>query len=154
VDGNVEADAQFNVLVNGAVRGQLKADETLLIQVAPYDTYDVELRAVGETLVNLDNRIFRETMYPVNVVNLSWSTQVINIAIGRLVDESGKAIDSAVIQNVVGIAMTDDHGFFKVEINQETDSLIVQRGGQRCESTFENPRSIDTVVMLGTLLCQ
>jgi len=142
------------VLVNGTVRGQVKADETLLINVAPYYTYDVELKNVGDTLVDLDNRSYRETMYPGNVVNLSWSSQVINIAIGRLVDEEGTPISNAVIQNVVGIALADDNGIFQAEINQNTSHLEVQQGNLRCIAEFNNPRVTDTILPLGTLVCR
>lgn len=154
VEGDIESSAVFNVLVNGTVRGQVKADETLLINVAPYYTYDVELKNVGDTLVDLDNRSYRETMYPGNVVNLSWSSQVINIAIGRLVDEEGTPISNAVIQNVVGIALADDNGIFQAEINQNTSHLEVQQGNMRCIAEFNNPRVTDTILPLGTLVCR
>lgn len=154
VEGDIDSEARYNVLVNGAVRGQLGADQTLLIPVSPYSTYNVELQAVGDTLVSLDNRLYRETMYPGNVVNLSWTTQVINIAIGRLVDEAGMPIENAVIQNVVGIAMTDDNGVFQAEVNQDTETLVVQKGSETCTAAFNNPRSNDTVLPLGTLVCR
>ena len=154
VEGDIDTDARFNVLVNGSVRGQLGADQTLLIPVSPYSTYNVELQAVGDTLVNLDNRIYRETMYPGNVVNLSWSSQVINIAIGRLVDEAGNPLANAVIRNVVGIAMADDNGVFQAEVNHETNELEVQRGRETCIARFDNPRTNDTILPLGTLVCR
>jgi Mat/Ecp fimbriae outer membrane usher protein len=154
VEGDIEADARFNVLVNGSVRGQVRAEETLLLPVSPYNTYDVELVNVGETLVDLDNRVHRETMYPGNVVNLSWSSQVINIAIGRLVNEEGEPLSNAVIQNVVGIALADSNGVFQAEINQDTNRLEVQQGNFRCIAEFDNPRVTDTVLPLGTLVCR
>jgi outer membrane usher protein FimD/PapC len=154
VEGDIKADALFNVMVNGSARGQMRADETLIIPVAPYNTYDVELVNVGETLVNLDNRVYRETMYPGNVVNLSWSSQVINIGIGRLVNEEGEPLSNAVIQNVIGIALADSNGVFQAEINQDTEKLEVQQGNFRCIAEFENPRVTDTVLPLGTLVCR
>lgn len=154
VEGDFDVDARFNVLVNGSVRGQLPADQTLLIPVSPYNTYNVELQAVGDTLVDLDNRIYRETMYPGNVVNLSWSSQVINIAIGRLVDDAGMPLTNAVIQNVVGIAMTDDNGVFQAEVNHDTETLVAQKGNESCTARFDNPRSNDTILQLGTLVCR
>jgi Mat/Ecp fimbriae outer membrane usher protein len=154
VEGDIDADASFNVLVNSSIRGQLNAGETLLIPVSPYYTYNVELKAVGETLIDLESRVYRETMYPGNVVNLSWSSQVINIALGRLVDEQGEPLGNAVIQNVVGIAMTDDNGIFQAEIDHQTNVLEVVKGNQLCVASFTNPGVNDTVLPLGTLVCR
>lgn len=154
VEGEFDPGARFNILVNGSTRGQLGAGETLLVPVTPYRTYNVELQAVGDTLVNLDNRVYRETMYPGNVVNLSWASRIINIAVGRLVDANGDPLANAVIQNVVGIAMTDDNGIFQAEIDHDTTRLDVARGATRCSATFDNPRSTDTVMPLGTLVCR
>ena len=154
VEGGFDANARFNVLVNGSVRGQLAANETLLVPVTPYRTYNVELRAIGDTLVNLDNRIYRETMYPGNVVNLSWAPRIINIAIGRLVSEDGEPLASAVIQNVEGIAMTDDNGIFQAEIDHDTSVLKVLKGSTACSVAFDNPRTNATVLPLGTLVCR
>ena len=153
VEGDIAADARFNVLVNGTVRGQLGADETLLVPVSPYNTYDVDLQAVGNTLVNLENRTYRETMYPGNVVNLSWRSRIINIAIGRLVDAAGAPLANAVIQNVVGIAMTDADGWFQAEVDQDMTQLRVQKGTTTCVAGFENPGKATTVLPLGTLTC-
>lgn len=154
VEGDIEADAVFNILVNGTVRGQVRPEETLLIPVTPYNTYDVEIRNIGDTLVNLDNRVYRETMYPGNVVNLSWESKVINIAIGRLVNEMGEPMANAVIQNVVGIALADSNGIFQAEIDQDTSHFEVRQGVNSCTVDFENPQINDTILPLGTLVCR
>jgi Mat/Ecp fimbriae outer membrane usher protein len=153
-DTSIGTDAQFNVIINGVVRGQTRAGETLLLPVAPYETYEIELQSVGDTLVSLDSRIYRETMYPGNVVNLSWATQVINIAIGRLVDADGEPMSNAVIRNVVGIAITDDAGYFQAEVEQGLSSFEVQKGLNNCSAEFENPQVSTTVFSLGTLVCR
>lgn len=154
VEGDVESDTRFNVLVNGIARGQTRVGQTLLVPVSPYETYDVELQSIGDTLVNLDNRVYRETVYPGNVVNLSWYTRTINIALGRLLDVNGQPLQNAVIQNVIGLAMTDDNGYFQAEIDHSVDSFEVLSGAEQCEVSFSNPQSNDMVLQLGTLQCQ
>ena len=65
VEGQFDAQARFNVLVNGSVRGQWGANETLLIPVSPpHNTCNVELQEIGEILVTLNNRAYRKTLYP------------------------------------------------------------------------------------------
>jgi len=154
VEGDPDSGALFNVLINGVGRGQLKAEETLLLPVSPYQTYSIELKSIVNTLVDLDNRVYQETLYPGNVVNLSWTNQVINIGIGRLVDENNMLLANAVLQNVVGIAITDDNGFFQAEIDQNTQTLEVQKGDFTCIAGFDNPRSTSTVLSMGTLICR
>ena len=53
---------------------------------------------------------------------------MINIAIGRLVDGNGVPVTNAVIQIVVGIAMTDENGIFQAEVKHDTNSLDVVQG--------------------------
>ncbi len=132
----------------------MKAKETLLLPVSPYQTYSIELKSISDTLVDLDNRVYQETLYPGNVVNLSWTTQVINIGIGRLVDENNRPLPNAVLQNVVGIAITDDYVFFQAEIDQDTRTLEVQKGDFTCVAGFDNPLSTSTVLSMGNLVCR
>ena len=154
VEGDPESTARFNVLVNGTVRGQTRPGQTLLVPVSPYETYEVELQSVGDTLVNLDRRSYRETVYPGNVVNLNWTTRTINIALGRLLDTRGNPIDNAVIQNAVGLAMTDSNGYFQAEIDHSVKSFEVLKGSQSCQASFENPQINEMVLSLGTLECR
>ena len=79
---------------------------------------------------------------------------MINIAIGRLVDGNGVPVTNAVIQNVVGIAMTDENGIFQAEVKHDTNSLDVVQGSRSCRAAFDNPRTNDKVLPLGALICQ
>jgi hypothetical protein len=154
VEGQFDAQARFNVLVNGSVRGQWGANETLLIPVSPHNTCYVELQETGEILVTLNNRVYRKTLYPGSIVNLSWQSQVINIAIGRLVDGNGVPVTNAVIHYVVGIAMTDENGIFQAEVKHDTNNLDVVQSSRSCRAAFDNPRTNDKVLPLGALICQ
>lgn len=153
IDGDENADTLFNVIVNGITLGQTRAGKTLLVPVSPYAVYNVEIQSVGDTLVTTDNRTYRETVYPGNIINLNWSTRVINIALAQLIDVNGNTIDDAVILNAVGTAMTDENGYVQAEIDHNTNTLEVIKGSSRCEATFVNPKTERMVVQLGKLKC-
>lgn len=151
--GDEHAETLFDVIINGVTRGQTRAGETLLIPVSPYEIYNVAIKSVGETLVTTDNRTYREAIYPGNIINLSWSTRIINIALAKLIDANGDAINDAVILNAVGTAMSDENGYVQAEIDHNTNSLEVIKGNLRCEASFVNPQTESMVIRLGTLEC-
>ena len=125
----------------------------MLVPVSPYAVCNVEIQSVGDTLVTTDNRTYRETVYPGNIINLNWSTRVINIALAQLIDVNGDTIDDAVILNAVGTAMTDENGYVQAEIDHNTNTLEVIKGSSRCEASFVNPKTESLVIQLGTLEC-
>ena len=152
VDG-VPEGTEFEVMVNGSSRGKTLAGKRLLIPVAPYETYRVELNSVGNAIIDIDNKSYRKTVYPGNVVTLEWAARVIKIIIGRIVDESGEPVSGALIRNVKGFGVTDQQGYFQAEVDQSINSLIIQKGMSICEASFEIDDSEKQVVSLGALVC-
>jgi len=153
IDGDENADALFNVIINGIILGQTSIGQTLLVPVSPYETYNVEIQSVGETIITTDNITFRETVYPGNIINLNWSTRVINIALAQLIDANGETLKDAVILNTVGTAMSDENGYVQAEIDHNTNTLEVIKGSTICEASFINPKTESLVIQLGTLEC-
>lgn len=152
VDG-APAESEFEVMINGSTRGRTFAGKRLLIPVAPYETYKVELNPLGDTIIDLDDKTYQKTVYPGNVVALKWSASIIKIIIGRIVDETGAAIEGALIRNVKGFGVTGDRGFFQAEVEQNSKSLIIQKGINVCEAKFELEDQDQKVFSLGTLTC-
>ncbi|HEY5665540.1 MAG TPA: CS1-pili formation C-terminal domain-containing protein, partial [Gammaproteobacteria bacterium] len=153
VDG-VDDGSLFEVLLDGSPRLQVGAGHTYLLPAAPYATYEIELRPLGQELIEIDRVKYVKTVYPGNVIDLQWSARLFRVVFGQLVDRDGRPLGNAVIGNVQGIAATDQHGYFQAEVDQFTEQLNARKGDQRCTARFEAPPTgAGQVVGLGTLVC-
>lgn len=152
IDG-VSEDVEFEVLVNGSPRAIARAGKTQLLPVSPYETYDISLRPLGDDIINLDARSYRKTVYPGNVIAVSWQANNVAIVYGRVISDAGDPITDALLSNVIGLATTDNEGFFQAEINPETDHLVVQKQGQQCQAQLPAMSQDSKLIPLGTLTC-
>lgn len=153
VEGASDAD-EFEVLVDGSPRARIRGGQSQLVPVAPYSTYDVELRAIGSSLINIERVKHSKTVYPGNVIDLDWNAKRVYIAIGKLLDASGEPIANALLKNVEGLALTDAAGYFQAEIDIAVETLTVQRQGQTCSLPISmTPQENISVVNLGELSC-
>lgn len=154
---NIEAasddSSDYVVLVDGSPRGRTQAGRTLLVPVTPYDTYRIEVVSKGESLVNLNENNFVKTVYPGNVISLTWSAKTVKVGYGRILDVDGKPIIDAVIAIAGTIAMTDQNGYFQVEIGEDDDGFEVRKGSDSCRTSFNQDKARDLVVPLGDLNC-
>jgi Mat/Ecp fimbriae outer membrane usher protein len=143
----------YEVLVNGSPRGKTLAGQTLLVPVEPYETYRVEVVAKGDSLVNLKESSFVRTVYPGNVIALAWSAQVVKVGYGRILDKEGLPIANAVLSRPGGISITDEQGFFQIEISQDDDSFELRKGTDSCIVSFTQSSTAGQVIPLGELRC-
>lgn len=153
VDSTPDDETDYEVLVNGSPRGKTQAGRTLLVPVAPYSDYQIELIARGESLINLRENNFTRTVYPGNVVALNWEAVQVYVAYGRLLDAYNEPIANAVITAAGAITVSDDQGFFQVELASDVTTLDVQRGAARCEVSITPPQEISLVRPLGDSRC-
>lgn len=150
----VEESALFEVLVDGSPRMRVQAGQAYLLPVAPYATYEIELRPLGQDLIETDRIKHVKTVYPGNVIELQWSARRFRVVFGKLVDTIGNPITDAIISNVQGVAATDEYGYFQAEIDQFMEELIVRKADQRCVARFDAPSAnSQQVVGLGALIC-
>ncbi|MEX2468207.1 MAG: TcfC E-set like domain-containing protein [Pseudohongiellaceae bacterium] len=149
----VSPERRFEVLVNGSPRGEVNAGGTLLLPVAPYETYDISLKPLGDAIVDLDSRSYRRTVYPGNVIDVSWEAREVVIAYGRLFDAVGEPISDALLTNVIGLATTDAGGFFQAEIDRNTRTLEVKKGAKTCRVRLQGEPDARQLMPLGDLTC-
>lgn len=151
---SIEGDqTEYEVLVSGAPRGKTRAGETLLVPVAPYETYSVEVVARGDTLINLKDNNFIKTVYPGNVIALEWTAKMVKVGYGRILDAAGQPLADAVITGAGAVSTTDRLGFFQIEIGQDDALLEVRKDSASCRVSFGQARTEKLVVPLGDLSC-
>ncbi len=152
VKGDVN-DAFFDVAVNGSVRGSAQIGTKTVIGILPYETYEVELIPRGGSLVDFNDQIQSATLYPGNVVTMTFKATRVIVAFGQIVDANGEAIRNALIKGVIGLATTDEFGLFQAEIESSTRKLRVQTRQRACEVAVPDFPSGELVISLGELRC-
>jgi len=153
IEGDVE-DAYFDVQVNGAVRGSAKIGEKTVIGIQPYETYEVALVPRGDTLVDFNDQTQTATLYPGNVVTMTFKATRVLIAFGQIVDEEGKPVTNALIKGVIGLATTDEFGLFQAEIDSAVVELVVRTRTRECKVQLPQFDTEDMVISLEELVCK
>lgn len=152
IRGDVE-DAYFDVEVNKMIRDNANIGSKSLLPLAPFQTYDIALRSQGSSLVDFSNTTKTTTLYPGNVVTLTWEASRILVAFGQINDSNGEPIPNGLIEGVVGLATTDEFGVFQAEVKSTTKALSVRTRTSRCEIDLPEISTSKLVVSLGALSC-
>ena len=149
-----EQDAFFDVTVNQLVRDQVVIGRKSILPLAPFQSYEIDLIPRGSSLVDFENTTRQVTLYPGNVVTLTWEAQRILVAFGSIEDARGEPIANGLLEGVVGLATTDQFGIFQAEIKSTARTLEVRTREGRCTVILPDFDSQELVVTLGTLTCQ
>jgi hypothetical protein len=153
VSGEKDTNAFFEVMVDGARRATVRPGSRALLTLTPFKTYHVRLRLKGADFIYFDDRDYEVTLYPGNVVKLSWEAEAVDIVFGRIVDRDGKPVTHALLKGVAGLATTDEMGLFQAEINPEKRSLVVETRESTCEVEMPEYQTRQGVGSVGTLHC-
>jgi len=119
--------AAFEVLINDTPRALLKAGRRLSIMLPAYRAYTVRLAPRSAAALDFDTSARAVTLYPGVVQTLSWAVESVVEVFGRALDEQGRPVAQAVIQGGRYPGLSDDNGFFQVEVSGDA-ILRFQRG--------------------------
>ncbi len=128
--------AYFEVRVDDFTRSVAPVGSFTPVHLRPWETYEIRLRPVGGPLVSWEDRSERITLYPGNVVHLTWQVAEVLVLFGRLLDPDGEALEGLRIEGAQGLAVTDVGGLFQAEVLRPDAGaeveLAVARNGQVC----------------------
>ena len=146
--------ARFEVLIDGAVRGEIGAGGRLAIAVTPYRRYEVRVRAIGSDLLALDTSPRTVDIYPGGVAALDWTARPVLAMFGRLVRPDGAAIPDADIVTGGAIAATDAHGYFQLQAAGDAALSVHPSAGPACTARLDAHRSPQGYTPLGDVTCR
>lgn len=152
VDG-ASPQAEFEVLVDGMPRATVRNGKRTLVQVAPFRSYAVEVRALGDSIINLDQGQQTRVLYPGNVIGLHWTASNVVVGYGKLLDAQGQPLAGALLENAQGLALTEADGSFQAELAAGMRELRVRRQGQVCVAALPDVGADAVLAALGTLHC-
>ena len=137
--------APFDILVNQAVNSRSAVGKTVVIPVNTFETHTVSVAAVGKELLNYPEETHKLTLYPGNVVHLTWDVAPVVVVFGKLLDLSGAPIAKGYITNSAdGDVPVERGGFFQTEFTGLPETIDVKiRGDGVCRATL--PEKVEKI---------
>ncbi len=153
LEGPADKEISFELLVNQAPLTRLYSGQRRLISLLPYKNYTIKLKPMGK-LSNFEHQPKKVTLYPGNIHTLTWVIEPVRVAIGQLVDLQGQSLPKWDINSSLGVGETDENGWFQIEVGLDP-LLKVSKGGEQCRATIpEAEGPVESIQVIGSLLCQ
>jgi len=152
--GKSDEGGDVSVIVDGSKRAKVKLNSTRFVPASEYDIHDISFLTEGKTLLNVDTKTYRKTLYPGNVIAIEVEAKHIIVVLGQLLKPDGTPLSHALLLGTQGIAISDDQGYFQAEIDADMASITVKKAGQECVINLDSPSTNDQVIHLGTRTCQ
>ncbi len=146
----------FDILVDGKRIGQGQVGDQIPVVLPPFKSYALSIRPAAENFAAFDDRLRKVTLYPGNVVPVSFDIVELETVLARIQNDRGEALVDAVISNSYEQSLTDGYGLFQGRLLPTIDTLnVTLSNGETCTVTLpETRRKRRGIIMLGTLICR
>ena len=137
--------APFDILVNQTVNSRSAVGKTVVIPVNTFQTHTVSIAASGRELLSYPEEIHELTLYPGNVVHLTWDVAQVIVIFGKLLDPGGAPIMNGYITNSAdGNVPIERGGFFQTEFTGLPETIDVTiRGDGNCRAAL--PKKVEKI---------
>ena len=146
-------DVPFQVFVDRQPYGFAKSGKSTVVGLAPYESYEVQIKPRGEEIMYFEESIKNVTLYPGNVEKLHWKVSPVTVLISNVVFEDGKPVANAKFENTISFASTDADGWFQIEITDREPLVLSKRGKPVCKITLPAFESEQGVAILEQVIC-
>jgi outer membrane usher protein FimD/PapC len=153
VEGEKDDETTIDVMVNSSKRATLKLNQERFVPVSEYDTYEIDFKARGGKLQNIEYSSRPYTIYPGNVISIKASVDQVFVAVGKIVDTDGVPLSNALLRGVNGLATTDQSGFFQAELKQGTTQISAIKSQQECQIDLPEYTINNQIAFLKTVTC-
>jgi hypothetical protein len=145
----------FELFVNQRLRAETSGERGVLsLLLKPYQQYQVNIEAKGEALTSINGDVKKLSLYPGNVVTLSWPIDPIFIVVAQAVDRFGAPLAFSRINNLNEYSVTDEQGWFQVELTEKKSLHLTMPSGQECRISFPESPEGETLYVFEQLFCQ
>ena len=148
------ADASFSVLVDGRPHATVKVGQRVPLLLPEYNVYEIRLEAIGAPSVRFDASPRTVSLYRGTIKTLEWRVDPVFVAFGRLLDAAGRPITDAALEGALEPGLSDEHGYFQVELAGPTDLRVHKHGLASCTLTVAAPAEGADLIDLGEVRCR
>ena len=152
VDGAAKG-TPFEVLIDNAPRGTVRAGTPLTVPVPAYRQYAVRIRSTGSDLMQFDASARVVSVYPGTVSRQIWAAHRVVAMFGRIVWPDGAPLADAAVRTTGAIGSTDANGYFQIEAGTETMLSVRAADGRTCQLPLRARPIPQGYAPLGTLIC-
>jgi hypothetical protein len=145
--------SDFEVLVNNAPRGVVHAGQTMPIMLPAYRIYSVRLAPRSANVLDFDTASREVSLYPGNIQALTWKAQKIVEVFGRVLDSNHVPVAEAIIHGARGPGLTDDNGYFQVEMVENGALWFELPRDRLCEVAVTGVATARDHLSIGTRQC-
>ena len=148
-------NAEFDILIDDAVRGRVSPGQRFSMFVPGYRVYTVRLRPTTASSVSYDSAPRVVTLYPGNVQTLVWTAQSYFTMFAQAMAADGRPIANALVRAAKTVAETDADGYFQIDIGRNDPITITEKSGASCRLAAPKvvqPRN--DFASVGKVLCQ
>lgn len=154
VKSNSNIIETFDVAVNGQNKGYAKTNTSTVINMKPYDTYQVSVSPPAGSNYDYTMSSNETTLYPGNAKTIIVNVEKTYTAYGQIVDNNNLPFANASIDgNTLGEG-SDAFGLFQTEIKGNTKSLTFVAKNKRCSVRLPTLHTEETIVPFGKLTCE
>lgn len=143
----------FELLVDGVSRGRLRGGGSLPLYLAPYRTYQVQLRPLDSGAIDFDPAPRKVTLYPGNVEHAVWEAQKLLTMFGRLVDAEGQPLAGARLEGGTAEDVSGPDGWFQFDRQAARTLAFTRPDGSRCSVPLPASGADKDYLSLGTVTC-
>jgi len=142
ISTDFESKQSYPLYINGMHYGDVRANQRLVVPVAPYQVYTVKIEDKGTEFVSFKNAVQTVAIYPGNVKSLTWSARGVGVLVAKIItkkpdcfndlDEScWQPLVNARATGVNDVAITDADGFIQTEVFTSSTSItLIKKGGE------------------------
>lgn len=153
VDIDGEESGDFEILINGMPGQIVRAGYNRAVLLSPFKRYDVALRPRGRELVAFDPNPRQVTVFPGSVPQLKWAVNSIDVIVAQAVYPDGSPVANALIEGLKEFAITEENGWFQVEVAGEVELIMTPSTGSQCVIKLPTASERQEIALLGRTIC-
>ncbi len=153
--GNASMENPFEVHINNNFEADIVPGETIFLPLNAFNSHQVSLVGVGAEFIEIKGGIQEVALYPGTIASAEFEANRVMPTFGQAVFGNGEPIANARIEGggVLGIAVTDDNGFFQMEISQPGTYLLRSVNMQDCPFEIADMPEDEFYLDLGIVRC-
>jgi len=148
----------YRVRIDSQPTDLLRPGSKVAVGLSPYADYELTLTPENAPPFDADLTIRRATLYPGNVVRMSFDAQREYTLFGQLVDNQGIPISGVVMNSGTDTILTDDSGYFTLTVKSNGILSFSQTQDASCtnrplENFITDAPNTNSLIRVGKIQC-
>lgn len=145
----------FKLLVDGAYRGTIEVNSSVVVPVTPYQVHHVTLEPSSVDFTHFNATPKQVTTFPGNVVRVEWQVDHIVVIIAQIKNQAGEPIVGARVDGLMEAVLTMDDGWLQGEMSDQRSELkVTDIDGNTCTIIVPSIAPTSGILDAGVLICQ